>query len=137
MFQFETQIRVRYSETDKMGYAYNGNYFSYYEVARVEALRSIGFSYSDLEDQGILLPILENWSKYISPALYDDLITIRVFIKKIPGVKFEFEYEFFNPKREKIHIGKTTLVFVDKDTRKPTKPPQDLINKLKEFFVED
>ncbi len=135
MFQFETKIRVRYSETDKMGYAYNGNYISYYEVARVEALRSLGFSYAALEDQGILLPILENWSKYLAPAFYDELLTIKVFIKKIPGVKFEFEYEFYNSRGEKIHIGKTILVFVDKQSRKPIRPPEDLLKKLEEFFV--
>jgi acyl-CoA thioester hydrolase len=134
MFSYDSKIRVRYSETDKMGYAYNGNYISYYEVARVEALRSIGFSYAELEDQGILLPILENWSKFIAPAYYDEVLTIRVFVKKLPDVKFYFEYEFFNPKEKLIHLGKTTLVFVDKKTRKPTRPPEDLINKLKSFF---
>ncbi len=134
MFSYSTKVRVRYSETDRMGYAYNGNYISYYEVARTEALRSIGLTYSRLEDEGILLPILENWSKYLAPAYYDDLIEIRVFVKKIPGVKFEFEYEFYNDQKELIHVGKTILVFVDKETRKPTKPPKYLIDKLKEFF---
>lgn len=134
MFSYTTSVRVRYSETDRMGYAYNGNYISYYEVARTEALRSIGLTYSRLEDEGILLPILENWSKYLAPAYYDDLTEIRVFVKKIPGVKFEFEYEFYNDQKELIHIGKTILVFVDKDTRKPTKPPKYLIDKLKESF---
>jgi acyl-CoA thioester hydrolase len=134
MFSFETSIRVRYSETDKMGYAYNGHYITYYEVARVEALRSIGFSYAELEDQGILLPILENWSKYLNPAYYDEVLTIKVFVKDLPKVKFNFDYEFFNHEKKLIHLGKTTLVFVDAKTRKPIQAPETLMQKLKTFF---
>ena len=83
MFETEVKIRVRYSETDRMGYVYYGHYATYFEVARVEAIREIGFSYKTLEDEhGILLPVRENWSRFIAPAYYDDLLTVNVSIKR-------------------------------------------------------
>ena len=87
MYTFETKLRVRYSETDQMGYVYYGNYASYFEVARVDMLRSIGLSYKAMEDSGIMMPVLELKSKYIKPAYYDDLLTIKVIIKEIPQTR--------------------------------------------------
>ena len=87
MYQFKTEIRVRYAETDQMGFVYYGNYAMFYEVARVEALRALGISYKILEQQGVLMPVLENWSKYIRPARYDDLLTISLALKKMPGMR--------------------------------------------------
>ena len=77
MFKAKTQIRVRYAETDQMGYVYYGNYAMYFEVARVEALRSVGFSYREMEDSGILMPVLESHITYLKPGKYDDLLTIQ------------------------------------------------------------
>ncbi len=134
MFVHELNIRVRYAETDKMGYAYNGNYFTYYEVARTEALRKIGLDYKSLEDKGILLPVLENWSKYLIPAKYDENIKIKLRVPKLPSAKFEFEYEFFNSENILIHVGKTVLVFVESKSRKPTRPPEEVLNKLIPYF---
>lgn len=135
MFQTEVAIRVRYSETDRMGYVYYGHYATYYEVARVEAIRKLGFSYKELEDDyEILLPVRENWSRYIGPAYYDDLLKVIVRVKDIPEVRFEFYYEILRENGDKIHEGKTTLVFVEKKTGRPCRSPELLKEKIKTYF---
>ncbi|QNL22414.1 acyl-CoA thioesterase [Hyphobacterium sp. CCMP332] len=135
MFETEVKIRVRYSETDRMGYVYYGHYATYFEVARVEAIREIGFSYKKLEDEhGILLPVRENWSRFIAPAFYDDLLTVNVSIKEMPTIRFDFHYKIFRNDNEHIHSGKTTLVFINKQSGKPCKPPQELSDHLKPYF---
>lgn len=106
MFQFEYQTRVRYAETDKMGYVYYGNYAAFYEIARTEMLRSTGFSYRELEDMGVMLPVIEMKCKYIKPARYDDLITIKTTIRIKPAVRIIFEYELFNEKQELVNTGR-------------------------------
>lgn len=134
MYRFETKIRVRYAETDKMGFVYYGNYAAYYEVARVEALRSLGLTYRSMEESGIILPVLENYSKYILPALYDDLINIVVMIKEQPGTRIKFEYELYNQDNKLINLGYTTLVFVDLKTGRPMDIPAFILELLKPFF---
>ncbi len=134
MFSHSTKIRVRYGETDQMGYMYYGNYAQYYEVGRVEMLRSLGMSYSSMEADGIMMPVLELKCKYIKPALYDQEITVKTIIKTLPGVRIFFEYELYNEKDELINIGSTTLVFVDMKKNKPTNPPENFMEKLSVFF---
>ena len=134
MFTFDWPIRVRYAETDKMGYTYYGNYATYLEVARVEALRSLGISYKELEDQGIMLPVLEYYIKYFKPAYYDEELLVHVMIKKQPGTRIEFEYEMYNKSGEKINYSKTTLVFVDVKSGKPTRPPVKVKQAFDRFF---
>lgn len=134
MFDFTTSIRVRYADTDQMGYVYYGNYARYFEIGRVEALRSIGISYKDLEASGVMMPVLENYSKYIKPALYDDLIQIRVMIKEKPGVRIRFDYEITNEQRELIHFGHTVLVFVSIETRKVVSFPETVWQGIQQFF---
>ncbi|MFF5384108.1 acyl-CoA thioesterase [Pedobacter suwonensis] len=134
MFSHSTKIRVRYGETDQMGYMYYGNYAQYYEVGRVEMLRSLGMSYSSMEAAGIMMPVLELKCKYIKPALYDQEITVKTIIKTLPGVRIFFEYELYNEKEELINIGSTTLVFVDMKKNKPTNPPENFMEKLSVFF---
>lgn len=134
MYQFETKIRVRYSETDQMGFVYYGNYAMYYEVARVESLRALGISYSDMEKAGILLPVLENWSKYIRPARYDDLLTIKLSLKEIPNLRVTFEYEVFNEEKKLINLGSTTLVFLEKKSGKTIQAPDIILEVLKPYF---
>ena len=134
MYKFETEIRVRYAETDQMGFVYYGNYAMYYEVARVEALRALGISYKVLENNGVMMPVLENWSKYIRPAKYDDLLTVRLMLKKIPEMRITFEYEVFNEEKNLINLGSTTLVFLEKDTGKPIQVPDVILDVLKPFF---
>jgi acyl-CoA thioester hydrolase len=134
MYHYELQLRVRYAETDQMGFVYYGNYATYYEVARVEALRSLGITYKSLEGQGILLPVLENRSKFILPARYDDLLTIRVKLDKLPSTRLTFIYEVFNEEEKLINLGETTLVFVDRKTEKPMMAPDFLTDILKPYF---
>lgn len=134
MYLLDTEIRVRYAETDQMGYVYYGNYATFFEVGRVETLRSIGFSYKALEDSGVMLPVANYQVKYLKPIFYDDLITVRTIIKKLPGVKIEFDYEIRNEKDELLSVGNTVLVFVNKDTMKPRKAPEKLVEYLQKFF---
>lgn len=134
MFSHETKIRVRYGETDQMGYMYYGNYAEFFEVARVEMLRSLGMDYRSMEAAGIKMPVLEMKCKYLKPALYDEEIRIRTSIAKMPGVRIHFRYDLFNENNELIHEGETTLAFVDMKRNRPCLPPQEFQDKLKAFF---
>jgi acyl-CoA thioester hydrolase len=134
MYISETTIRVRYAETDKMGYVYYGNYTHYYEVGRVEAMRQLGTSYKEMEDSGIMLPVYTCNIKYLKPALYDDLLVIKTTIKELPTLKILFDYEIFNQKDELINTGNTTLVFIDMATNKPCRAPDSFIEKIKAYF---
>lgn len=135
MYVTETQVRVRYGETDRMSYAYYGVYASYFEVARVEALRSLGMSYREMEDGGIMLPVYHYEIKYFKPAFYDDLITIKTTIGEMPKARIRFEYDSYNEKGELINKGETTLVFINKDTGKPCAAPQEFMTRLKQYFA--
>jgi acyl-CoA thioester hydrolase len=134
MYRSETTVRVRYGETDQMGYVYYGCYAMYYEVARVESLRQLGLTYKSIEAQGIIMPVLENKSKYIAPARYDELLRIVCVIREKPGIRIKFDYEIFNEENKLIHIGETLLVFVDKQSSKPCKPPESMESVLQPFF---
>lgn len=134
MFEHTTKIRVRYGETDQMGYMYYGNYAEFYEVGRVEMLRSLGLTYKGMEDSGIMMPVLELHCKYLKPALYDEEISIRVIMDKLPGIRIHFRYELTNPKGELINTGETLLVFINMKTNRPCLPPQDFTDRLMPFF---
>jgi acyl-CoA thioester hydrolase len=134
MISGEIQVRVRYSETDRMGYVYYGNYAQYFEVARVEMLRSLGFSYKKLEDEGVMLPVLEFYIKYIRPAYYDDLLTIKTTIQEIPSARIHFNYETYNQQSVLLNTAKTTLVFVSVKNGRPTAVPDDLKEAMEKFF---
>jgi acyl-CoA thioester hydrolase len=121
-------IRVRYSETDKMGYCYYGNYASFLEVGRVEAMRSRGVSYRSFEENGVMMPVLEFSIKYFLPAKYDDLLFIHTIITKIEGTRIYFEYEIFNETYKKIIAAQTTLVFVSANTMKPIPAPKEFLD---------
>lgn len=129
-----TKIRVRYGETDQMGYMYYGNYAAFFEVGRVEMLRSLGMSYRNMEESGIIMPVLELHCKYIKPAFYDEEISIKVILEKMPGVKIFFKYELYNERQELIHLGETSLAFLNKNTNRPCFPPQGFLDRLKPFF---
>ena len=129
-------IRVRYAETDPMKYVYYGNYATYFEVARVELFRTLGMPYDDIEKQGIWLPVSEFSIKYLKPALYDQNLEIHTFIKKIPGVRIEFDYEIYNDSKDKITEAKTTLFFLDSKLNKVIKCPDFLMNLLLENWKE-
>lgn len=133
LFQGVSQIRVRYGETDQMGYCYYGNYAQYFEVGRVEALRSIGISYKDLENQGVMLPVSEYSVKYFFPAYYDDNLKVITYVTEVKGARIYFDYEIMNESEQLIAKAHTTLVFVSKSNMRPTSPPKtflDLLSKL-------
>lgn len=134
MFSFDHRERVRYADTDQMGIMYYGNYARLYEIGRVEALRSLGIAYKDLEAEGIMMPVLENYSRYIKPAVYDDLLTIRVMVKEMPGTRIRFDYEIFNESGVLLHHGYTVLVFILAETRKITAFPGKIKEALQGYF---
>ncbi|MFZ9586057.1 MAG: acyl-CoA thioesterase [Crocinitomicaceae bacterium] len=125
---FSTKLRVRYSETDKMGFCYYGNYAQYFEVARVEALRELGIVYKNLEENGILLPVTEFNISYKQAAKYDDILEIKTKITKLEGTRITFQYEVFNEAHIKLNEAETTLVFVDSATMKPIPVPTFILN---------
>ena len=134
MYSFDTHIRVRYGETDKMGYLYYGNYAEYYEVSRVETIRSLGTSYKEMEDSGIMLPVVELKCNFIKPAFYDEMLCIKTTIPHIPRVRILFQYEISNEKKEIINRGETTLVFFDMQKKKPITAPKWILEKLGQHF---
>ena len=134
MYQSETRVRVRYGETDQMGYVYYGTYAMYYEVARVESLRQLGLTYRSLEGMGIMMPVLENQSRYLSPALYDENLRIVTTLREMPRVRIRFAYEIYNEADVLIHTGETLLAFVNKASGKPCRPPEVMTSLLERFF---
>ncbi len=134
MFKHQHQLRVRYSETDQMGFVYYGNYAQYFEVARVEALRSLKLSYKELEENGIMLPVRSFQIDYFKPAHYDDLLTIETLITEMPSAKLSFEYRTLNEQGEVLNTAKVLLVFMNSNTNRPMKPPSYFVDRLKPFF---
>ena len=134
-FQHSTTLRVRYSETDQMGYSYYGNYAQYFEVGRVEALRKLGMSYKSLEDRGIMLPVSHFEVNYKAPARYDDSLNITTRVKELKGPRLIFQYEI-HVNDKLIATASTTLVFVLKETMRPTAPPEDFVILLEKFVLE-
>ena len=135
MFSYEVKnIRVRYADTDQMGYVYYGNYARYYEIGRVEALRSLHFHYKEMEDAGVMMPVYENRSRYHQPARYDDLLTILVRLPKLPTARVIFEYEIRNQTGELLNTGETTLVFQRRDNGRLCQAPEGLLEKLRSYY---
>lgn len=134
MYSHQIYIRVRYAETDQMGYVYYGNYATYFEVGRVEALRHLGISYKELEAQGVMMPVLDHYSKFIAPGTYDENLKLEVRIPESPGIRIRFEYTIWNEAGKQIHEGYTTLVFVDKMTGRPRKAPDNILKVLNPYF---
>ncbi|UXX79459.1 acyl-CoA thioesterase [Reichenbachiella carrageenanivorans] len=135
MFEAQTKTRVRYAETDQMGYVYYGNYATYYEIGRVETLRQLGFSYNEMEKNGVMMPVVNLQTNYLLPGRYDELLTIKVRIPASPKAKIIFEYEIFNEADQLINKGETTLVFINMKTNKPCRAPEQLMKFLKPYFA--
>ena len=129
-------LRVRYGETDPMKYVYYGNYAEYLEVARVELFRTLGISYDEIEKRGIWLPVSEYKIKYLKPAFYDEILEIHTYVRKVPGVKIEFEYEIYNDSKQKITEASTTLFFLDATTNKVSRCPNFLIELIQKNWKE-
>lgn len=135
MFIFDFEKRVRYAETDKMGYLYYGNYPLLYEIGRAEAIRSLGISYRELEDvHKIMMPVVYTESRFMHPARYDELISIRTILKEMPTRLIEFHHELYNQQSKCIHKGLVKLVFINIATGKRISAPDYLTEKLKPFF---
>lgn len=134
MYSFDYDYRIRYADIDQMGYMYYGNYAKLYEIGRVEALRSLGLRYRDLEETGIIMPVYENKSRFISPAKYDDLVIIRVIIKELPKVRIIFHYEIYDEQQTLLHTGETTLVFVRTSNNRIATCPKEITDRLLPFF---
>ncbi|MCY0970245.1 acyl-CoA thioesterase [Chryseobacterium wangxinyae] len=130
-------LRVRYAETDPMKYVYYGNYAAYFELGRVELFRSIGISYDEIEKLGIWLPVSDYNIKYLKPALYDQKLEIHTYVKKIPGVRIEFEYEIYNEEKIKITEARTTLFFLHAETNKVIKCPDFLMKLIENNWKEN
>jgi len=135
MFTSQSKIRVRYAETDQMGVVYHSHYFQYFEVARAEAIRELGFTYADMERTGVIMPVIEVQCRYLRPALYDDLLTVKVILKELPlHHKIEFHQEVYNEKEELLVTGRVVLYFMEAKTMKRTTMPEKLQEKLQPFF---
>jgi acyl-CoA thioester hydrolase len=135
MFQATTQVRVRYSETDQMGVVYHGNYASFSEIGRTDALRDLGLTYKQFEVQeGIMMPVLDMSFNFHKSAYYDELLNIKTAIFSLPGVRARFDYEIYNEQDAQITSGHVTLVSVNMQTRRPCKCPSILLDKLRPYF---
>lgn len=138
MYAYETQIRVRYGETDQMGYLYYGNYAEYFEVGRVETIRSLGLSYKTLEDvYGIWLPVVSLDMRFVRPAYYDDLLTVRSEIRELPDNHISFHVEIFNEQKKLVNAGRVRLCFFDAKTKKVVQAPEYLMEKLRPFLNDE
>ena len=134
MLEDNINIRVRYADTDQMGFVYYGNYAKYYEIARVELFRNIGLTYKSLEEMGIGMPVIEMKTNFIIPAKYDEKLIVNIKISEIPKLKIKFIYKIFNEKNELINAGETVLTFINLLTRKPKRVPAIMKDKLSKYF---
>jgi acyl-CoA thioester hydrolase len=135
MYAHEVQIRVRYGETDQMGYLYYGHYAQYYEVGRVETIRSLGLTYKEMEERhGIWLPVVSLETRFVRPAYYDELLLVRSELRDLPGQYITFHVEIRNEQRKLVNAGRVRLCFFDAQTKKVVHAPDFLLDKLRPFF---
>ena len=135
MLTFKTEIRIRYADTDQMQFVYNGKYLEYFEVGRTELLRSTGLSYKVVEKEGYQLPLVEAHLKYVSAAYYDDILVIESSLKEIPKLKMRLDYKIFRKEsNELVTEGYTEHVFINKESKKPVRPPKFFIDAVKNYY---
>jgi acyl-CoA thioester hydrolase len=135
MYEHLSNVRVRYAEADPMNVVYYGNYAQYFEVARVESLRALGISYKEIEEMGIMLPVVELNIKYLRPAKYDDLLTMKTMIKTLPtDHKIQFDQEIYNEEGQLLTIGVVKLYFMDNKLGNKVNMPEFLKQKLAPYF---
>ncbi len=135
MFTSKTQIRIHYALTDQMGVVYHGHYAQFYEIGRTEALRSLGLTYKEVEELGVIMPVTEIHSRFLRPALYDDLITVVTTVKELPvHHKITFHSEIYNEKNELLNVGDVSLYFLEAKTMKRCSMPEMIREKLTGFF---
>ncbi len=135
MFTSETNIRVHYALTDQMGMVYHGHYAQFYEIGRTETIRNLGYTYKDIEAMGIIMPVVDIHSRFLRPAKYDDLITVKTTLREMPlHHKIIFHSEIYNQQNELLNVGDVTLYFMEANTMKRTGIPEVLKNKLAPYF---
>ena len=135
MFTTETQIRIHYALTDQMGVVYHGHYAQFYEIARTEAIRQIGYTYKDIEAMGIIMPVIDIHSRFLRPAKYDDLITVKTILKELPlHHKIVFHHEIYNETDGLLNTGDVTLYFMEAKEMKRCEMPEQLRDVLKHYF---
>ncbi|WP_053992584.1 thioesterase family protein [Mangrovimonas sp. TPBH4] len=126
----EIKFRIRYGETDQMGVVYHGNYAQYFEMGRTEWLRKFGVSYRQMEEEGIMLPVVFLSVNFKKSARYDDEVRVKTTLAKIPSASIEFDYEIFNAENELLTTGKTVLAFIDMQRNRPTRCPKYILDQL-------
>ena len=135
MYTTETQIRIHYALTDQMGIVYHGHYAQFYEIGRAEAIRVLGYTYKDIEAMGIIMPVVDIHSRFLRPAKYDDLITVKTILQELPTQhKIMFHSEIYNEADDLLNVGDVTLYFMDAKTMKRCNMPGELMEKLKHYF---
>jgi acyl-CoA thioester hydrolase len=132
----ECQVRVRYAETDQMRVVYHGDYVQYLEIGRVELMRKLGATYREMEENGVMLPVLKLELKYIRPAKYDDLLTIQTIVKEMPNTRLRFHHQIFNEEKTLLTTGLVELVFVNIATGRPIVAPVHFVEKLSKFDLD-
>ena len=135
MFTTETSIRIHYALTDQMGVVYHGHYAQFYEIGRTEAIRSLGYTYKDIEALGIIMPVVDIHSKFLRPAKYDDLITVKTTLKEMPiHHKIIFHSEIYNQLDQLLNVGDVTLYFMEAKTMRRCEMPIQLKDELMKYF---
>lgn len=135
MFVSTTTIRVHYALTDQMGFVYYGNYAQFYEIGRTEAIRQLGYTYKDIESMGIIMPVVDLHFKFLRPAKYDDLLTVKTTLRELPiHHKIVFHGEVFNEAGQLLNAGDVTLYFMEANGMKRCSMPEALMEKLRHFF---
>ena len=134
MIERELKIRVRYKETDAMGVIHHSNYVNYYEVARTEMLREFGTTYKELEATGVMLPVREVQMEFFTPGRYDDLLTVKIFLKELPAAKMVFHHEIYNEAGELVNKGRVVLAYMNAETRRATRAPGWFLDVFRQHF---
>ena len=135
MYSFDFPKRVRYGETDMMGYLYYGNYAQLYEIGRVETMRSIGLSYKTLEEEyKIMMPVVSLEARYLAPAKYDELLIIRTILESLPSRTITFKNEIWTEDDRQLHTAVVKLVFIDMMSQKMVSCPEYMLQKLIPWF---
>ncbi|MBI9042021.1 thioesterase family protein [Lutibacter sp.] len=129
------KFRVRYGETDQMSFVYHGNYAQYFELGRTEWLRELGITYKNMEESGIMLPVISLNTNFLNPAKYDDLLSLKTTLIKKPTAKIDFEYELRNEKGDLLTTANSTLVFVNMKTNRPMRIPPAILEKIEKFIL--
>lgn len=136
MIIYDHPVRSRYAETDQMGYVYHARYLEYFESARTEFIREAGITYRALEDNGVMMPVMEARLEFIRPVMYDEVVTVRLMIFELPGVRLKTHYKIFGDDGGTRVSGSVILCFMNAKTRRPCRPPEVFVEQMKAYIAE-